>query len=136
MYSLSKNTVSRYIRIQYLIPALKSALDDDNIAFVPAVTLSFLQEDEQTLLADCMECNELTVDMKKAELLREFSEKGKLNGESVYKILSGATTPKPNRTPTVKVDKAVYAKYFTPKQPAKEVQAIVEKALDLYFEQQ
>ena len=46
------------------------------------------------------------------------------------------TKPKPNRTPTVKVDKAVYARYFKPSQPAKEVQDIVEKALEMYFEQQ
>jgi len=44
--------------------------------------------------------------------------------------------PKPNRTPTVKVDKAVYARYFKANQPAKEVQEIVEKALAMYFEQQ
>ena len=64
-----------------------------------------------------------------------FSQ-GKRNGESVYKILMGETAPKPNRTPTVKVDKAVYARYFKPNQPAKEVQDIVEKALEMYFTQQ
>jgi len=83
-----------------------------------------------------MERNELSVDMKKADILRQFSEKGKLNGESVYRILSGETAPKPNRTPTVKVDKNVYARYFTPNQPVKEVQAIVEKALEMYFDKQ
>jgi ParB family chromosome partitioning protein len=74
--------------------------------------------------------------MKKAEALRQFFQKGKLNGENVYKVLSGEAKPKPNRTPTVKVEKAVYAKYFKPTQSAKEVQSIVEKALALYFEQQ
>jgi ParB family chromosome partitioning protein len=134
-YGLSKDTVARYLRVQFLIPKLKSLLDDGNIAFVACVTLSYLKEKEQILLADCMENNGLSVDMKKADLLRQFSEKGKLNGESVYRILSGETTPKPNRTPTVKIDKTVYSKYFKPNQSAKEIQETVEKALEMYFEQ-
>ena len=48
--------------------------------------------------------------------IRQFSEKGKLDGENVYKILSGNVAPKPNRTPTVKIDKNVYAQYFKPNQ--------------------
>jgi len=90
IYSLSKNTVSRYIRIQFLIPVLKNLLDDEILALRAAVTISFLKEDEQALLADCIERNNLTVDMKKADALRQLSEKEKLNGESVYRVLSGA----------------------------------------------
>jgi ParB family chromosome partitioning protein len=133
-YNLSRNTVARYSRIQQLIPALKTRLDNDEIPFIAGVTLSFLKGEEQVMLDDCMERNRLSVDIKKADLLRQFSEKGKLDGESVYRILSGEAVSKPNRTPMVKVDKTVYAKYFKPNQSAKEVQAIVEKALELYFD--
>ena len=134
-YGLSKDTVARYLRLQQLIPALKTRLDNDEIAFIPAVTLSFLKGPEQELVDECMERNGLSVDMKKADILRQYSEKGKLNGESVYRILSGETKPKPNRTPTVKIEKAVYARYFAPNQSAKEIQTTVEKALELYFDQ-
>ena len=134
-YGLSKDTVARYLRINQLIQSIKTRLDNGNIGFIPAVTVSYLSEDEQIMLNDCVERNGLSIDMKKADLLRKFSEKGKLNAESVYRILSGEAVPKPNRTPMVKVDKTVYAKYFKPSQPAKEVQAIVEKALELYFNQ-
>jgi ParB family chromosome partitioning protein len=136
MYSLSKIMVSRYLRIQKLIPALKSQLDDGNISFIPAVTISFLKENEQELLADCMEKNNLSVDMKKADILRQFSEKNKLNADSIYQILSGKAVKKSTRTPAVKINKTVYAKYFRPEQSVKEVQEIVEKALDLYFAQE
>jgi ParB family chromosome partitioning protein len=115
---------------------LKTLLDEEIVSFRAAVTLSFLSNDDQELINECLERNELSVDMKKADTLRQFSEKGKLNGESVYRILSGETAPKPNRTPTVKVDKIVYSRYFKPNQSAKEVQSIVEKALDMYFEHQ
>ena len=136
IYNLSAKNVSRYLRIQQLTPTLKTRLDNDEIAFIAAVTLSFLKENEQTLVDDSIEQNGLSVDIKKAETLRQFSEKGKLNGESIYRILSGETTPKPNRTPTVKIDKTIYAKYFKPNQSAKEIQETVEKALEMYFEQQ
>ena len=133
-YGLSKDTVARYLRVHQLIVSIKILLDDGNIAFLSAVTLSYLKMEEQTLLVDCMERNDLSIDMKKADILRQFSEKGKLNGENVYKILSSETTTKPNRTPTVKIDKTVYLRYFKPNQPAKEIQATVAKALEMYFE--
>ena len=133
---MPKDTVARYLRVHTLILEIKVLLDNGDVAFLSAVTLSYLKIEEQTILVDSMERNKLSVDMKKAEVLRQFSEKGKLDGESVYKILSGNAAPKPNRTPTVKINKAVYSMYFKPNQPAKEVQETVEKALALYFEQQ
>ena len=83
-----------------------------------------------------MERYELSVDMKKADMLRKQSEKGRLDTEAIRRILTGTTVPKPDRTPTVKVSKTVYSQYFKPNQPAKEVQEIVEKALKMYFEKQ
>lgn len=137
-YSLSKNTVARYLRINQLIPALKSRLDNGDFAFIPAVALSFLKEAEQSLLDKCIGENSFTVDMKKADVLRLYSDKGKLDGNSVFAILSGKAgqKPPPNRTPTVKINTAVYARYFKPNQSAKEIQGIVEKALEMYFSQQ
>ena len=134
-YSLSNRTVARYLRIDKLISALKTRLDNGEFSFIPAVTLSFLKEPEQQLLDKCISLNEFTADMKKADTLRQYSERGKLDEESIYLILSGeiGQKPKPNRTPTVKVSKTVYAKYFKSGQSAKEIQEIVEKALEMYF---
>jgi ParB family chromosome partitioning protein len=42
MYSLSKNTVSRYLRINQLYSPLKEMLDIGYVPFIPAVTVSFL----------------------------------------------------------------------------------------------
>ena len=137
VYSLSKNTIARYLRINQLIPVLKSKLDSGNIAFIPAVTISFLRGAEQQLLNECMEQYGLFVDMKKTDALRQLSEKGKLDKDSIYKILSGETEQKKsNRIPAIKINKTVYAKYFKPDQSAKEIQGIVEKALEMYFDRQ
>lgn len=132
-YSFSKDTVARYLRINQLISALKIRLDNGEFDFVPAVTLSFLKATEQKLVDDFINQNGFSVDMKKADLLRQFSEKNKLNGEKVYKILSGETIKKSNGNLIIKFKKDIYAKYFNPNQPAKEVQEIVEKALEMYF---
>ena len=98
-YSLSKNTISRYLRIQHLTPRLKAQLDVGGIAFIAAVSLSFLKGAEQTILADCMEQYELTVDMKKADMLRKQSEKDRLGTDAIKRILTGADAHKPDRTP-------------------------------------
>ena len=135
-YNLSRNTVARYLRINQLIPPLKSQLDSGNFAFISAVTLSFLKESEQKKLVECMEQKNLSIDMKKADMLRKYSNKDRLDADSIYRILSGSMDHKPNRTPTVKVSKQIYAKYFKSNQSAKEVQTIVEKALAMYFEKQ
>jgi len=135
-YNLASKTVARYLRVNQLIPVLKPLLDNGGIPFIAAVELSFLKETEQELVTDYLERDGAKIDMKKADLLRQYSHKDKLNGESVRRILSGEATPKPKRTPTIKVDKALYAKYFKPNQSAKEVQGIVEKALEMYFGQQ
>ena len=46
----SKDQVRRYIRLTYLIPELLSMVDDNKIAFSPAVELSYLQSSEQQIL--------------------------------------------------------------------------------------
>jgi len=135
-YGLKPNQVALYLRVQHLIKPLQERLDKDEYALSIAANLSFLKETEQTAVDDCINRNNLSVDMKKTDILRQYSQKGKLNAESIQRTLAGEATPKPNRTPTVKVSKAVYAKYFKPNQSAKEVQDIVEKALALYFESQ
>jgi len=133
-YGLERNTVARYLRINKLISALKTLLDNGDIAFIAGYALSYLQEAEQALLVECMEQTGLTIDIKKAEMLRMLS--GKLEEQRIREVLLGKSKPKPNRTPTVKVRRTVYAKYFKPNQSAKEVEEIVEKALEMYFEYQ
>ena len=133
-YSLSRNTVARYLRIQHLVPGLKLKLDNGAIAFIPAVAVSFLKEDEQKMLLDCMDESGSNVDMKKANMLRQLSTQGKLDKDSMLKTLSGcASPPKPHKAPAIKLSKTVFAKYFKPTQSTKEIQKIIEKALEMYF---
>jgi len=134
-YGLTPNQVALYLRIHQLIDPLKTRLDKGEFALSPAANLSFLKAAEQKAVDKCMELNGFKVDMKKSDALRDYSGDKKLDDESVYMILNGeiGQPPKKNRTPTVKVAKDVYARYFKPEQSAKEVQDVVEKALGYYF---
>jgi ParB family chromosome partitioning protein len=82
-----------------------------------------------------MELNGFKADVRKSGVLRAYSAAKKLNDENIYMILNGELggPPKKNRTPVVKVSKTVYARYFKPEQSAKDVQDVVERALDFYF---
>ncbi len=136
-YSLSKDTVARYLRIHQLTSTLKIRLDNGEIPFIPAVTLSFLKEKEQALLDKCIELNGFKVDMKKADILRGYFDRGKLDDDNIYLILNGelGQPPKRKRTPTFKIKPKVYSLYFTPGQKTSEVEEVIEKALALYFNQ-
>lgn len=48
----SKDQVRRYIRLTYLIPELLTMVDENKIAFSPAVEISYLEHSEQLVLLD------------------------------------------------------------------------------------
>jgi len=144
MYSLSSATVSRYLRINQLIPALKTLLDDGNIPFMAAVTLSFLDTEGQEHVAEVLQYGPLdgppasfqrfSLNIEKANMLRLLSQEGKLTHNLIEDILSGTAIQKPVRATTVvKLNSSIYTRYFTSDQPAKEVEDIIAKALELFF---
>jgi len=62
--------------------------------------------------------------MKKAGLLREHHENGKLTEDAIVQILSGEKTrkPKSNKPKAVKIKPAVITKYFTAGQTQKQIE--------------
>lgn len=53
----SERQIQRYIRLTYLIPELLSMVDDNKIAFNPAVEISYLDREEQLTLLDAINMN-------------------------------------------------------------------------------
>ena len=138
-YGLSHAKVARYIRISKLSPAIMSRLDGEEISFLAAYDLSFIESSEkQQQIVDLMESDSYKIDMKKAELLRSYYESKKLTDTAIVQILSGEKTrkPKSDKPQPVKVKPAVISKYFTTEQTAKEIEETIEKALAMYFENQ
>ena len=56
----SRETVRRYIRLTYLIPEILKLVDEERIAFTPAVELSYIPLDLQERIYDFYTENEMT----------------------------------------------------------------------------
>ncbi len=136
-YGLSRDKVAKYIRISNLIEPLMSRVDTEEISFLAAYDLSFIEDTvKQQQIADLMESDSYKVDMKKAELFHSYYETGRLTDTAIVQILSGEKTrkPKSNKPQPIKIKPAVISKYFTPQQSQKEIEETIDKALSLYFE--
>jgi len=135
-YGLSKNTVARLLRVEKLNCSLKERVDSYEISLRCAVDLSYLVEAEQEEVSRVLSENDFKVDMKKTEVLRNYSANSKLNEKTIYQILSGEINKKPKATasPSIKLKHKVYAKFFSPEAKVSEIEKIVEEALELYFQ--
>lgn len=134
---ISRATTARYIRIATLDKTLIELLDNGDIAFLTAYTLSFIEDKEkQSQIVDLIESENYKVDVKKAELLREYYAKSQLSEKVIEQILNGEKDKKPksNTSKPVQVKKSMIIKYFTANESPKEIEETIEKALAMYFE--
>ena len=113
----SRNQVHRYIRLTELIPELLSMVDERKIAFNPAVELSYLSREEQTLLLDAMDAEQATPSLSQAQRLKRFSQEGKLTWESMSAIMSEEKKSEVDKV-TLTGDKLhkYFPKSYTPRQ--------------------
>lgn len=107
--SESGRQVQRYIRLTHLIPELLKLVDEERIAFTPAVELSYLPENEQRILAEEIEYTDATPSLSQAQRLRKFSEQGRLSTDTIFAVLS---EEKPNQKEQVKFKTEDIRKYF------------------------
>ncbi|HEY5583705.1 MAG TPA: ParB N-terminal domain-containing protein [Ruminiclostridium sp.] len=135
-YGLSKNTVARLLRVDKLDGSLKERVDSNEISLRCAVDLSYLIVAEQEEVSKVLSENEFKVDMKKAEMMRNYSTNSKLNEKTIYQILSGEINKKQKVTtaPSIKIKHKVYSKFFLPETKTSEIEKVVEEALKLYFQ--
>ena len=131
-YGMTGRNIARYVRCNQLIPAFKDMLDDDSLTMVVGVELSFLSPEEQKLLHGVMEKNCIKLKNDVAKRLRAAA--GSITEESVQTIL-GLDKPVTDikKPVSVKLPAKVYHRYFA-NVAAKDVQGILEEALELYFE--
>lgn len=85
---VSKDQVRRFIRLTELVTPLLDMVDAKNIAFNPAVELSFLKPEEQHQLLDIMDMEQATPSLSQAQRLKKFSQDGKLTFDVMAAIMS------------------------------------------------
>lgn len=125
----SKSQIQRYIRLTNLIPEIMEKVDNKEIAFLPAVEISYLTEDEQYFLLDCMEYNDATPSHAQAIILKKLSQDGKLDEDKIDDILS---QEKPNQIPKMKFNEE-RIKSVLPKNVEKDnIEDFVVKAIEYY----
>lgn len=84
----SKTQVQRYIRLTELLPEVQKKVDSKEIAFSPAVELSYLTHDEQKQFLDAMDYSQNTPSLSQAQRLKKLSREGKCTQEAMRSIMS------------------------------------------------
>lgn len=123
----SRNQIQRYIRLTELIPDLLELVDEKQIAFRPAVELSYLTQEEQKSLYSVIDQEEVSPSMKQAQELRFYSKEGKLNEDIMIVILNQEKPLEHKITLDGKWVQSRFPKHMTPKQ----IRERIDKALDL-----
>ena len=80
--------VHRYIRLTELIPELQEKVDSKEIAFTPAVELSFLRPEEQKTLLDAMEYAQTAPSLSQAQKLKKLSQMHQCKAATMYSVMS------------------------------------------------
>ena len=123
----SGRQVQRFIRLNELTPQLQQMVDDKKIAMTPAVELSYLKPEEQTLLLDTIESEQATPSLSQAQRLKNFSQEGHLNEDSMLAIMSEEKKPEKNDL-TIKADKL--QKYFPKSYTPQQMEQVIIRLLD------
>lgn len=124
----SERQIQRYIRLTYLIPELLSMVDDNKIAFNPAVEISYLDREEQLTLLDAINMNDCTPSHAQSIRLKKMSQDGLLTADAVYAVLS---EEKPNQKEQIKLPRDELRKYFPQNYSDEQIKRDILKGLEL-----
>ena len=84
----NKRDIARYIRLTYLVPDLLDLVDSGDIAFRPAVDISYLTESEQNLLVELIASGVVkNISGPRAEELKKLSRSKQPINETVIKMI-------------------------------------------------
>lgn len=113
----SRNQIQRFIRLTELIPTLLDMVDERKIALNPAVELSYLKKEEQTLLLEAMDSEQATPSLSQAQRLKKFSQQKMLSLDVMRVVMSEEKKTDLDRV-TLKNEtlRKYFPKSYTPKQ--------------------
>ncbi len=137
-YGLSGRTIARLLRINQLTEPWKLEVDNDSIALMAGVELSFIPKQLQGHLHK--ECADMAIKMslKDAKILKEMHHAGSLNENEISKFLinkeKGAIVKKDYQS--IKVSTEIISKYFDTTSSKNIIESIIELALKKYFADQ
>ena len=127
----SKSQVQRYIRLTELQPELQEMVDSGKMAMTPAVELSYLKPEEQSLLLETIESEQATPSLSQAQRIKKLSQSGDLNEDSILGIMSEQKKPELSSNITLSGDKL--KKYFPKSYTPAQIENTIFKLLDSWL---
>ena len=126
----SRNQISRFIRLTELIPTLLDMVDERKIAFNPAVELSYLKKEEQTLLLEAMDSEQATPSLSQAQRLKKFSQQKMLSLDVMRAVMS---EEKKNDLDRVTLKNETLRRYFPKSYTPKQMEDTIIKLLEGWY---
>ena len=125
----SKNQIFRYIRLTELVPEILQMVDERQIAFRPAVEISYLSEEQQYTLLEAMEYNDATPSLAQAIKMKKYMQEGKLTDGVISSIME---EEKPNQRKKPAFRDERITKLIPKSVPKGKESDFVVKALEFY----
>ena len=125
----SKDQIRRYIRLTELVPEILQMVDERQIAFRPAVEISYLTEEQQYTLLEAMEYNDATPSLAQAIKMKKFMQDDKLTDEVIQSIME-EEKPNQREKPAFRDERII--KLIPKSIPRGQESDFVVKALEFY----
>jgi len=125
----SQSQIYRYIHLTELVPEILQMVDERQIAFRPAVEISYLSEEQQYTLLEAMGYNDATPSLAQAIKMKKFMQEGKLSDEVIQSIMQ---EDKPNQKEKPAFKDERITKLIPKSIPRGQETDFVVKALEFY----
>lgn len=125
----SGRQVNRFIRLNELIPELLDKVDNKEIAFNPAVEISYLSKSEQEILLEAMDYSDATPSHAQTIILKKLSQDGKLTNEIIVDMMN---EEKPNQKPKIKINEDKLRSAIPKNVRVDNYEDFIFKAIDYY----
>ena len=126
----SGRQIQRYIRLTELIPSVLEMVDNKQIAFNPAVELSYLAENEQQALLETMQSEDCTPSLVQAQRMKKLSQDGRLNIDVIFSIL---TEEKPNQKEKLNIQCERIDRFFPKNYTEKQKEDLIVQLLESWY---
>ena len=123
----SARQVQRFINLTNLIPELLDMVDRKELAFNPAVELSFLKKEEQQGFLEAMDYGQATPSHTQAQRIKKLSQAGLCTQEAMNAIMN---EEKKSELDTVTLKNDVLRKYFPRSYTPKQMQDTIIRLLE------
>jgi len=122
----SGRQIQRYIRLTCLLPEILKLVDNKNIAFIPAVNISYLDVTQQEWVLNAIQVTHNYPSNQQTMKIRKCSDEGKLTQNIVILII------KEQKVKDIKITISATncKKYFPDECSAKEIEKIIYKLLE------